>query len=123
MIEIDGHSPVPIYDQIKSGLRGLVARGMLKPGDPAPSVRALASQLRVNPNTVARAFRELAQEGFFDSRRGAGNTIASQARQSAKDGLGEARESLAEALRRARLSGLPWGTILELVRRTREEEA
>ncbi|MEK7746459.1 MAG: GntR family transcriptional regulator [Elusimicrobiota bacterium] len=69
MIRIDASSPVPIYDQIKSGLRGLVAKGILKPGDAAPSIRELSAKLKVNPNTVARAFRELSVEGFFDSRR------------------------------------------------------
>lgn len=122
MIEIDAGSPVPIYDQIKAALRGQVARGMLRPGDPAPSVRGLAAHLRVNPNTVARAFRELGQEGFFESRRGEGNRIASSARERAKDGLGEARSAFAESVRQARRGGLPWSAILELIRGARGEE-
>ena len=65
MIQIDPRSPVPINDQIKAAVRGLVAKGLLRPGDQAPSIRSLAERLRVNPNTVARAFRELSLEGVL----------------------------------------------------------
>ena len=86
MIQIDTRSPVPIYDQIKAGFRGLVNKGLLRSGDRAPSVRALAASLRVNPNTVARAFRELALEGFLVSKRGEGNVISGKAKRQAKAG-------------------------------------
>ncbi len=57
MITIDANSPVPIFEQIKAGLRGLVSRGMLNPGDQAPTIRTLAEDLVVNPNTIARAYQ------------------------------------------------------------------
>ena len=72
MIRIAPDSAVPLYDQIKSGLRGLVARGQLKAGDEAPSIRALAVRLKVNPNTVARAYAGLASEGLLEARAGRG---------------------------------------------------
>ena len=79
MIKIDLHSQTPIYAQIKTGLKGLVRRGLLLSGDAAPSIRTLAAQLKLNPNTVARAYRELSVEGFFESKRGEENIISSRA--------------------------------------------
>lgn len=122
MLQLDLRSPVPIYDQIKAGLRGLVARGILRPGDAAPSIRSLAAQLKVNPNTVARAFRELTLEGFLESRRGDGSLIAEGAARHAKDGLSEVRAGLKDALLRARRAGLAWGDVDSLVRESRKEE-
>lgn len=122
MIQIDSSSAVPIYDQIKAGLKGLVAKGLLKPGDQAPSVRALAAELRVNPNTVARAIRELTTEGFLESRRGGGTTVSKNARRQAQTGLGEVRTSLLEAYRLARRGGLSWKDIEALYRKAKEGE-
>lgn len=122
MIEIDFNSPVPINDQLKAGLKGLVAKGLLRPGEQAPSIRSLAVSLKINPNTVARAFRELAQEGFFESRRGGGNFIASDALGKARDGLAAARQTLVEAITLARRGGLSWQDVAEAVKQAKGEE-
>jgi GntR family transcriptional regulator len=122
MIRIDPRSPVPLNDQIKAGLRGLVARGALKPGDPAPSIRDLAETLKVNPNTVARAVRELVLEGLLEARRGEGTVVADAAVRRAQDGLDEVRRRLEESLRLARRGGLTWGDVAALVRRAEKEE-
>jgi len=122
MLQIDPASPVAINDQIKAGLKGLVARGLLQPGDEAPSVRALAASLKVNPNTVARALRELALEGFLDTRRGEGSVVAEDAVKRAKDGLRDARGLLLEALRLARRGGLPWDEVDALIKECRKGE-
>lgn len=120
MLDIDLASPVPVYDQIKAGLKGLVSKGQLRPGDEAPSIRGLAASLKVNPNTVARAYRELSIEGFLDTRRGGVSLIADSAVKVAKGGLGDAREAFADAARRARRSGLSWeelsGTLSALIK-------
>jgi len=122
MIQIDPSSPVPIYDQIKAGLKGLVSKGLLKPGDLAPSIRGLAASLRINPNTVARAFRELSQEGFLESKRGEGNLISAKAARQAERGLDDIREGLRDSLRRARRGGLSWPDVQAVVRKLKEEE-
>lgn len=122
MIKIAPDSSVPIYDQIKSGLRGLVARGQLKPGDEAPSIRALAVRLKVNPNTVARAYRELAVEGFFEGRRGEGNVISASALRKIPTAAAELREGLSEAVRHARRGGLGWDEIDSVMKEARREE-
>ena len=70
MITIDPSGFVPIYEQIKNGVKGKIALGAFKAYDPLPSIRDLAAELVVNPNTVARAYRELESEGFITTRKG-----------------------------------------------------
>jgi GntR family transcriptional regulator len=122
MIRIDPRSPVPINEQIKAGLRGLIARGALRPGDPAPSIRGLAEALKVNPNTVARAVRELVVEGVLDARRGEGTVVAAGAPRMAVNGLDDVRGRLREGLRQARRGGLGWSDVENVVREARKEE-
>lgn len=66
----------PIYRQIIDQVKNLVAAGRLKPGDEMPPIRALAQQLLINPNTVARAYRDLETQGVLISRQGSGTVVA-----------------------------------------------
>ncbi len=79
MIKVDTTSFVPIYEQIKKEIVRLVAAGALKPGDPLPSIRDLATEILVNPNTVARAYRELERDGVVSTRQGSGSFVAAGA--------------------------------------------
>ncbi len=63
--DIEPGSSIPIYLQLVNKIREAVARGILEPGDRMPTVRALASQLTTNPNTVAKAYQRLEQEGVI----------------------------------------------------------
>ena len=72
---IDPRSATPLYAQIAGRLRVAVAAGELRPGEPLPSVRQLASKLRVNPATVVQAYRDLETEGFVEMRQGAGTFV------------------------------------------------
>ncbi len=78
-IQIDPKRSTPIYSQIMDQVRLAVATGVLQPGDQAPRVRELAEQLRVNPNTVARAYRELQAEGLLVARQGSGTFVSDDA--------------------------------------------
>ena len=80
MIRVDATSFVPIYEQIKQGIVRLVATGRLKVGEPLPSIRDLAAEIIVNPNTVARAYRELERDGVVSTQKGRGSFIAERAR-------------------------------------------
>ncbi len=71
--ESDG---APIYQQITRQVKYLIASGRLAPGEELPSVRALAEQLLVNPNTVARAYRELEMAGVVTKRRATGTYVS-----------------------------------------------
>jgi GntR family transcriptional regulator len=65
----------PIYAQIVQGVKRMLANGKLKPGDKLPSARDLATELKVNPNTVIHAFGELEREGLSETRRGLGTFV------------------------------------------------
>ena len=85
MISLNYRDSRPIYEQIKDGLRKLIVTGALRTGEKLPSVRALATQLSINPNTIQRAYNELEGEGYICSVPGkgsvaAGNTGADEAR-------------------------------------------
>lgn len=80
-IEIDPRSPQPPSEQIQDQFRFAVASGRLVPGDRLPSVRGLAAQALVNPNTVAKAYRELEREGTVETRPGDGVFVAARATQ------------------------------------------
>jgi len=123
MLQIDPRSPVPLNEQIKASLKGLIARGALKPGDPAPSIRPLAESLKVNPNTVARAIRELVLEGVLETRRGEGAFVSVAALRKAQNGLSDVRKGLHEALRLAKRGGLSSDEISAIVRRAQKEDA
>jgi GntR family transcriptional regulator len=77
-IYISANDGVPIYHQIVTQVKHLVAAGRLKPGQELPPIRTLAQQLLVNPNTVARAYRELEAAGIVSSRRGAGTHVSDE---------------------------------------------
>lgn len=75
-IRVNPALPAPIWSQIEESVRHLVASGALRPGDPLPSVRDLAREQRINPNTVAKAYQRLAEAGVVESRRGEGTFVA-----------------------------------------------
>jgi GntR family transcriptional regulator len=75
-IHISPHDGVPIYLQIVNQVKYLVASGRLAPGDEMPPIRTLAESLMVNPNTVARAYRELETAGLVEKRRTAGTYVS-----------------------------------------------
>lgn len=72
LFRLDSESGVPFYQQIERQFKQMLAVGGLQPGDRLPTVRDLASQLVVNPNTVARAYLDLEREGVVETRRGQG---------------------------------------------------
>lgn len=85
MVQLNYRDAKPIYEQIKEGLRKLVVSNALAAGDRLPSVRELASQLAINPNTIQRAYRELENEGYIYTVVGKG-TFVSEDKGGACDG-------------------------------------
>lgn len=79
MIQLNYRDARPIYEQVRDGLRHLVVTGALQAGDKLPSVRALASSLAINPNTIQRAYESLEQEGYLYTVAGKGSFAAPQA--------------------------------------------
>jgi len=81
MMKVDTSSFVPIYEQIKKEFKKEIFQGELRPHDALPSIRDLATELLINPNTVARAYRELDMEGFIYTRKGKGCYVSDDSSQ------------------------------------------
>ncbi len=129
-ISIDPASGLPIYLQIVNQIKTGIAMGRLLPEDPLPSVRQLALELAVNPNTVARAYLDLEYEGVIYKRQGAGTFVSAQGVEMSKN---ERRKVLGELIERALVEGVNLGLeegelretferVLERIMRARQAE-
>ena len=83
MISLNYRDSRPIYEQIRDGLRKLIVTGALSADEKLPSVRALAAQLAINPNTIQRAYTELERQGYIYSIKGKGSFVADNSRMKA----------------------------------------
>ena len=116
LFHVDTRNGLAVYDQIVRQVKFAVADGVVRSGELVPSVRELARDLAVNPNTVARAYRQLQDEGVLEAVRGTGLAVAAAARrhcQSERTKLIRARLRL--VLEEARRSGLEASDIVALV--------
>jgi GntR family transcriptional regulator len=118
LLQIDFRSGLPIYTQIVNQIQARVAAGQLQPGDQLPTVRALAEELRVNFNTVARAYRILDEARLISTQQGRGTYITESPPQRASERL--RRESLLALAQRFAAETLRLGfskqDILQIVR-------
>lgn len=119
-IHIDFRSGIPIYTQIVEQVKQQIVSGLLKPGDQLPTVRALALELRVNFNTVARAYRLLDEAGVISTQQGRGTYILEVPPPERTDKL---RQQALEALTRDYLNdALRLGCSQEEIRKTLKEQ-
>ena len=117
MIAIDLHSRVPVYEQIEEQIIWLINSGVYTPETRLPSIRSLASELRLNVNTVKRAFSELEAKGIVYSLQGKGVFVSPF--YNGSDSLKkEALDNLSVALRSARAKGVTKEEITDLVDET-----
>ena len=105
LIVIDHNSRIPIYEQIKTQIIALINSGVLAPGDKLPSLRALASELSLNFNTIKKVFAQLEADGVIESRQGAGFFVTTRAIEN-KNILAKAEDELRLTLTRVRDAGL-----------------
>lgn len=108
MLQIDLASELPASEQIVRGLRATLLAGQFRPGDQLPSVRQLALDLGVHHNTVAGAYRQLAEEGWLDLRRGRGATVIERPRpEPTPRAEAEFQQRLNEVVVKALAEGVP----------------
>jgi GntR family transcriptional regulator len=110
MFAINPTDAAPIWQQIEEGVRRLIAVGALAPGAAVPSVRDLARDLRVNPNTVSRAYQRLSENGVLVVRRGEGTYVADHPVQAKR---AERHEKLRDAATRYASTALAVGASLD----------
>jgi GntR family transcriptional regulator len=117
-IHISATDGVPIYQQIVNQVKYLVAAGRLAPGEEMPPIRVLAERLLVNPNTVARAYRELESAGVVEKRRTAGTYVSDAGSPLArKERLRIITERVDGLLAEARQLGITVDELVELIGR------
>lgn len=112
-VVVDENDRRPIYQQVADGIKSLIATGALREGAQLPPVRQLASDLGVNLNTIATAYRELQAEGLINVRHGSGAVVAS--RKATEKSADELRKPLRTALTQLVLAGLPRAEIMNIV--------
>lgn len=108
---IDVHSGKPIYLQLKEQIKKAIASGRLPAGDKLPPVREMAMELKINPNTVARAYRELKEEGFLRTARGRGTFACRPSGELDEQGL----ENLRGLLRKVMVEAYQRGVSREIL--------
>lgn len=116
IISIDASNGLAIYDQIVRQIKFAVAGGVILPGELIPSVREMAKQTAVNPNTVSRAYRELQSEGILETVRGTGLQVTDDAvKKCRRDRQGLIQERLRGVLKEAQQSQLDTDEIRQLI--------
>ena len=115
LISIDAADPRPIYVQIVDEVRRALVLGRIGVDEPLPSVRQLAGDLRINPNTVSQAYRELERDGVVEVRRGQG-TYVIKASVNGTQRKAIARAVAARALRDAHRNGLTEDDLVQAIR-------
>lgn len=115
MFELDTRSRKPIYEQLVDKLKELIINEVLKPDEQLPSVRTLAQQLTINPNTIQKAYRELENQGFIYSQKGKGSFV-NQGNQSKDTGkIKTVKEELGRLILEALFLGVTVDELIKLV--------
>ena len=123
-LEVDFRQRMPITEQIRNQIRALIGRGVLRPGDQLPTVRQLAADLRINFNTVARAYRLLEEDGLISVQHGRGTFVLAPTSSEAEASL--KRQTLAllaqNLAKQAREMGFSLDETTEALRRAWQED-
>ena len=123
LVTLDNRDLRPLYLQIMDEIRRAIVVGKLKPEDPLPSVRDLASELVINPRTVSQAYQELEREGVVYVKRGQGTFVAPTMKKNTRERQSLARSVAKHALLEARRSGLDVDELIDTLREVAAEEA
>ena len=116
-VQLDREDPEAAYQQIARQIRSHIAGGALAPGDQLPGVRGLASDLGVNMNTVARAYRVLEEQGFVRIRDRSGAEVAAPPRKADPETRSSLQQELSHVLIRMRQAGITADQLRRLVNR------
>lgn len=120
MLQLDHRDGRPIYEQVRDSLRRLLVTGAIAPGEKLPSVRQLAGELAINPNTIQRAMAQLEAEGFVYSVAGRGSFVAEDGDQGRRR-MAELTEGLHDTILELRQLGMTEQQWLDLWREEEEK--
>lgn len=122
MITLNYRDARPIYEQVRDGLRRLIVTGAVADGERLPSVRALASQLAINPNTIARAYTELENEGYCCNVQGKGCFAVRAERAKNDERRIELMQKVRELLGELRAMGVSEEELISLLREVEQHD-
>lgn len=115
-IIISNSSGEPIYQQISSQIKAMIMQGELSEGDPLPSMRTLAAELRISVITTKRAYEELEREGYIESYTGKGSFVKGQNSELIREeNLRQTEEFLKQACAKAKLCGVELSELKEIL--------
>lgn len=115
MFELDLRSRLPIYEQLVEKFKELIISEVLKRDEKLPSVRSLANELTINPNTIQKAYRELERQGYIYSILGKGNFVASVLQSGNDERLSKLKDELVKILSEAMYLGMKKEAIINIV--------
>lgn len=121
MIQINYQDKRPIYEQIVEKFRQLIVKGVLKPDDKIPSVRNLAIDLSINPNTIQKAYQELERQGFIYTVKGRGNFVSAKDKWM-EDESAEALKALQSCVRKLMALGMSTDAIIREIKKASDQE-
>jgi len=120
MFELDTRSRKPIYEQLVEKLKELIMNEVLKPDEQLPSVRMLAQQLTINPNTIQKAYRELENQGFIYSQKGKGSFVNPSEESKDSEKISAVKGELDRLILEALYLGI---TVEELIQLVKDKDA
>ena len=106
VITVDTRDRKPIYEQLTENIRRLVLQGVLQPHEQLPSVRALAVELAINPNTIQKAYAELERQGITYSLPGRGSFVSDNVSELSRAQLAQTADALRTAMKAAKDAGM-----------------
>lgn len=115
MFELDIRSRKPIYEQLVDKMKELIMNEVLKPDEQLPSVRSLATELTINPNTIQKAYRELEIQGFIYSIKGKGSFVNPNNQIKDVEKIEAVRKDLEKLVMEALYLGIPANDIIKLI--------
>lgn len=115
MFELDMRSRKPIYEQLVEKMKELIMNDVLKADEQLPSVRTLATQLTINPNTIQKAYRELETQGFIYSIKGKGNFVNPNSRIKDLEKIAEVKKEIEKLVLEALYLGVQADELIQLI--------
>ncbi len=120
MFQIDLKSRKPIYEQIIERFKQLIIKEILKDDEKIPSVRELAKELTINPNTIQKAYRELERQGYIYSVRGRGNFVSNKIEKVDVEKMNNLKQEIQKSLAELIYLGIEKNELIELIESTYE---
>ena len=122
MIQLDFGDHRPLYEQIKDKIKQLIINGVLSENDKIPSVRELAAELAINPNTIQQAYKDLEGEGYIYSLKAKGNFVSPHGKTAKEVDTSYLLESLCQTIRELRFLGINQDTIFDIAEKIYKED-